>query len=1086
MTTDAYARFPHVRDDAIVFVAEDDIWLTSRAGGRAYRVSADHVPATSPRISPDGSHVAWSALRDGAREVLLAPTDGGVSRRLTFWGQERTFVRGWLSDEEVLVVSTTGEAERSRMFAHAVPVDGGPSRRLPYGWVADLALRGDGGALLSTTTTVEPAWWKNYRGGTAAQLWLDLIGDGVFGRVFADLPSSLVSPLWVGSGDARQRIGFLSDHERRGQLYSAVVGDALPDSAQLVRHTDHDFYARHATSDGRHVVYVAGGSLYLLESLDPEAEPQLVDVRLGGARASQRPTRVTVDAKKLDTISPDHAGRASAVEARGTIHWLTHRDGPVRALADGSGVRRRLPVVLGQTGRVAWVSDAEGDDAIETGSVEDVDVTPRPLVGPGQVGRVLELATSPDGRRLAIASHDGRLLTVELVAGQGEGHAEVSELDRTGNGDMSGLAFSPDSRWLAWSAPGPEPLRQLRMAEVAAGADPIDVTQLRFSDSDPVFTRDGEHLAFLSIRSLDPVYDAVVFDLSFPNGCRPHIIPLALDTPSPFDPRLGGRRVDDDSAYPSQERPDTASAKAPPATRVDVEGLDQRITAVPVAGGRYSHLQAVNGGLVWLKQPLKGELGDDLPRLDDESLRPSLEHIDLETGKTQTLLEAADGVRVSGDGATLVVRDKESLRVVPVRRRPQKPDDEGTDNCVDLDRVRIEVAPRAEWAQMYAEAWRLMRDHFWRADMGGLDWAAARDRYLPLLDRLNSRDDLVDLIWEMQGELGSSHAYCLAPAEDVDSGRRQGLLGADLDYDGEAWRVARIVPGEASERRARSPLMAPGVAARAGEAIVAVDGRATSRTASPLSLLVGTADKPVELTIVPQAGGAGRRVVVVPLADEMPLRYQDWVNDRRRYVHGQTDGRVGYLHVPDMVSGGWAQLHRDLRTEVGRDALIVDVRANRGGHTSQLVVEKLGRRIIGWAVIRGYEPESYPTDARHGPMVAVTDMHAGSDGDIVTAAIRSLGLGPVVGTRTWGGVIGIDDRYKLVDGTAVTQPRYSFWFERFGWGVENYGVDPDIEVVMTPQDLVLRRDVQLDAALRLIEQQLEETPALTPPPIPDV
>lgn len=268
MATDSYLRFPHVRVDVIAFVAGNDIWLVSRDGGRAHRISADQAPAASPRISPDGSRVAWTSHRDGAKEVYVVPVDGGVSRRLTFWGQDRTFVRDWLSDDELLVVSTTGEAERARMFAHAVPVDGGPSRRLPYGWVAELALGPEGGALLSTTTTVEPAWWKSYRGGTAAQLWLDQSGGGEFTRIFADLPSGLVSPLWVTGGDDRQRIGFCSDHEGRGQIYSSTLGKRAPSSSRLERHTDHDFYARHATSDGRQVVYVAGGSLYLLDSLD--------------------------------------------------------------------------------------------------------------------------------------------------------------------------------------------------------------------------------------------------------------------------------------------------------------------------------------------------------------------------------------------------------------------------------------------------------------------------------------------------------------------------------------------------------------------------------------------------------------------------------------------------------------------------------------------------------------------------------------------------------------------------------------------------------------------------------------------------
>ena len=469
--------------------------------------------------------------------------------------------------------------------------------------------------------------------------------------------------------------------------------------------------------------------------------------------------------------------------------------------------------------------------------------------------------------------------------------------------------------------------------------------------------------------------------------------------------------------------------------------------------------------------------------------RAALEHITLTTGKLQTLVDAVDSFAVSGDGTRLVIRDKQSLRVIPATHKPPPAEPSSAtaaDDAVDLARVRIEVTPPAEWAQMYRETWRLMRDHYWRPDMGGTDWGGAGDRYAPLLDGLGSHDDLVDLIWELHGELGTSHAYCMPDPTQVEAGPRQGLLGADLEFADDRWRIARIVPGEPSDRLARSPLTAPGVGARVGDTIVAVDGRATSRTRSPQSLLVGAAGKPVELTIASGDGEVARRVVVVPLADEMPLRYQDWVNGRRRHVHERTSGKVGYLHVPDMVSGGWAQLHRDLRTEMSRDGLIVDVRANRGGHTSQLVVEKLARRVIAWDVSRGYEPMTYPVDARRGPLVAVADMYAGSDGDIVTAAIKSLGLGVVVGTRTWGGVVGIDGRFSLVDGTLVTQPRYAFWFEDYGWDVENYGVDPDVEVEMTPQDHVSGNDTQLDRALTIIEQQLKKTPAVIAPQIPEL
>ncbi|WP_222431933.1 S41 family peptidase [Leekyejoonella antrihumi] len=1086
MSIHAYLRFPAVRGDQVAFVADDDVWMAGTGGGRAYRISTDHRPATCPHISPDGTRVAWASGSPTCQEVYVAPVDGGATRQLTFWGSPGTTVRGWLDEDEVIVVSAARQADRSRQFAYAVPVDGGPGRRLPIGWVHDLALAPQqglsGGALMSTANLSEPAWWKHYRGGTAAQLWWDATGDGDYDRILGELESGLVGPLWTRT-DGGERIGFLSDHEGRGQLYSLAVDEATPQVDSLVRHTDHELYARHATSDGRQVVYVSGGRLHLLDSLAPGTEPRQLDIRLGGARNGLSPQHIAVTAKKIQHLSTDRSGRASAVEVHGRVLWLPHRDGPARALADSSDARRRLPTVLGSTDRVAWVSDVDGDDAVEIGGIEGGS-TDR-LVAPGLVGRVLDMAAAPDGRLLALATHDGRLLLVAVPVGSPAQPVTPIEVDTTDQGDVAGLAFSPDSRWLAWSAPGPEPLRNIRMLEVGRpDTSPFDVTPLRFTDTEPVFTRDGSHLAFLSVRSLDPVYDAFVFDLSFPGGCRPMLLPLGATTPSPFEPQVGGRWFDAEPAPDGAAGADGRSAQpaAPHRTTVDLPGLDQRIVPAPVAGGRYQDLQAVEGALVWLRQPTHGELGSDLAHVDDEPPRATLERLDLKTGKVETLVDGADGVRSTGDGKRLLVQDGDKLRLLPAERKVSE--DDPDDVTVDLGRARIRVEPLQEWTQMYHEAWRLMRDHYWRADMGGIDWAAARDRYAPLLERVATRSDLVDLIWEMQGELGTSHAYCMTPPEPPASGTGQGLLGADLSFDGAAWRIDRIVPGESSEPRARSPLFAPGVAAAEGDAILAVDGRATSRTCPPEALLLGSAGTPVELTIAPADCGARRAVAVVPLSTEVPLRYQDWVADRRRHVHERTDGRVGYLHIPDMVSGGWAQLHRDLRTEVGRDGLIVDVRGNSGGHTSQLVIEKLARRIIGWSHARGPRPTSYPLDARRGPMVAVTDMYAGSDGDIVTAAIRSLGLGLVVGTRTWGGVIGIDGRYDLVDGTVVTQPRYAFWFDDFGWGVENHGVDPDIEVQVSVRDRVAGRDVQLDRALLEIRDRLEQEPARRPPALP--
>ncbi|MGH3823541.1 MAG: S41 family peptidase, partial [Pseudonocardiaceae bacterium] len=405
---------------------------------------------------------------------------------------------------------------------------------------------------------------------------------------------------------------------------------------------------------------------------------------------------------------------------------------------------------------------------------------------------------------------------------------------------------------------------------------------------------------------------------------------------------------------------------------------------------------------------------------------------------------------------------------------------------VDLSRVRVQVEPAAEWRQMFDEAGRVMRDNFWVADMAGNDWPALLARYRPLLERIATRDDLSDLLWEVQGELGTSHAYEAPPSSPVQAARRLGHLGADLGRGEDGlWRITRVLPGESSAGAGRSPLRAPGAAVQAGEALIEVDGRAVDSVTGPGPLLVGTAGKPIELRLRAVNSDDERTIVVVPVAEEMPLRYHDWVAGRRAAVHAATEGRVGYLHVPDMMAQGWAQLHRDLHTEVAREAVVLDVRSNGGGHTSQLVVEKLARELTGWIVPRGKLPYTYPTDVRRGPLITVTDENAGSDGDIVTAMVQERGLGPVVGMRSWGGVVGIGPPTRLVDGSTVTQPRYAMWVVNRRWSVENYGVDPDVEVPMPPQAWAQGLDPQLDTALELALAALAQTPAATPPTTAD-
>ncbi len=1071
MAESCYLRYPHVARDLVTFAAEDDVWLASlseAAGGRgtrARRLTADQVPVLHPRLNPSATHVAWTSSRDtrslgrgAAREAHAVSVDGGPVRRLTYWGDRFATVRGWVSDDEVLVLSGTGQPATMKTWAFAVPLSG-PARRLDYGPAGDVAVR-DGAVLVGSAMNfepVEPAFWKRYRGGSGGKIWYSPDGSS-YTRILAGVGDNLVNPMFAGP-----RVVFLSDHEGTGALYSA-----LPDGTDMRRHTGlGEYYARNATTDGQRVVYQRAGEIWLLESLD--AEPVRLDIRLSEEHSGRAPYRVPAHSQ-LGSFTLDSAGRVLAAEVRGTVHWLPGRDEAARALLAEPGVRARLPVIIPGPGAVACASDSGDEGGLD---VIPADGSAARRIGHGEIGRILELAVAPDGRLAAVACADGRLLTVAL-----DGEPVITEIARSANDAVAGLAFSPDSALLAWSQPWrPSSLAsQIRLARLADGTV-TDVTPPRFDDTSPAFTLDGKYLAFLSNRAFDPVYDAHCLELGFLPGVRPYLVTLRATTPSPFIPELNGGAAgpEDPGAGPAAGSADAdPPAAGPGPAGLDVAGLAGRIVPFPVAAGRYDKLRAVTGGVVWRELPRTGELGETAIGADEE-VPARLIRYDLAQRRRSVEAGALDDYAVSGDGARVAYRTGGSLVIKPAG----EPGAEAV--SVDLDRIQVTVDPPAEWSQMYRETWRLMRDNFWRADMDGVDWIAMGDRYRPLVGRIGSADDLHDVLRELQGETGTSHTGVLPPAAGGDPALAQGLLGADVERTGDGtWRIGRILAGESSVIGARSPLAAPGVAAAPGDLIVAVDGRPADPDLGPNPLLAGKAGQPVELTL--RRGGTDRRAVVVPLASEHATRYHDLVARQRAAVGEASGGRLGYLRITGTNPAGWAELHRDLYTEFRRDGLIVDLRDTQGGDASWLLAEKLARRSIGWYLSRHEEPEGYPVEAPRGPIVAITDEYASSGGDIVIQALRSYRIATVVGVRTWGGVIACYFN-ELVDGTLVTQPASALWVDGVGWGVENHGAEPDVEVAIAPHDWAAGRDPQLDTAIRLALEALEQRTPGTPPAI---
>ncbi|GAA4986166.1 S41 family peptidase [Actinopolymorpha pittospori] len=1064
-----YLRFPTINGDMVVFCGEDDLWSVPVEGGRAWRLTAGVAEATRPRLSPDGTRLAFVGQEEGPGEVYVMPATGGVAQRLTFEAARCT-IAGWLDDDTIVYASTTGrpvDEYRLRRTSAA----GGPSAELPYGQAQSIAFGPSGGVVLGRNTA-DPARWKRYRGGTAGNLWTDPAGSGDF-RPLISLPGNIASPCWVG-----ERVYFLSDHEGVGNIYSCT-----PQGDDLRRHSDHDdYYARNLSTDGSRLVYHHAGDLYLL---DPQTdEPRLIPVQLGSSR-TQRNRQFVPAGLYLDSASLGPDGSDLAITTRGKAFSFAHWEGAVRQHGEPDGVRYRLLTWLGDHARlVAAASDDREEERLviltADGSV------PARWLDDLDVGRVVELEVSPHSDQVALTNHRNEVALVDLAAQT----PAVRVIDQSPHGSISGVTWAPDGRWIAYARPESANTRAIVLCRVETGQT-WPASRPVLSDHSPSFDPEGKYLYFIGQRDFVPVHDALQFAAGFPLGTRPYVVTLRRDVGSPFVPEprpvVSEAAATQKKAEEERKVEEEADKERVEPVEIAVEGLADRVLAFPVPEGRYHRIAGIRGKVLFSSWPLQ-----DAPEASEHGGHDGggavLDVYDFESQKKERLLEGLSDFSLDRGAHTLLYLAGERLRVL---RAGEKPAEEGDDprratGWIDLSRVKVSVRPGAEWRQMFRETWRLQRDHFWVADMSGVAWANIYDRYLRLVDRVSTRAELSDLIWELQGELGTSHAYEMGGAYRPGPHYDQGFLGVDWEFDVESgrYRIGHLLGGDRWNDDLTSPFNRPGVDVAIGDVVLAINGQPIGTAADgthlpPGAPLVNQAEEEVQLTLV-RGEDKPRTVSVRAIGSERAARYRDWVEANRAFVAERTGGRVGYLHIPDMGGRGFAEFHRGFLREYDREGLVVDVRFNGGGNVSALLLEKLARRRLGYDFSRWTEPEPYPYESPRGPLVTLTNEWAGSDGDIFCHAFKMRGLGPLIGKRTWGGVIGISPRHALADGTITTQPEHSFAFDDVGWRVENYGTDPDIEVDIRPQDYVAGKDPQLERAVEVALEAFAGQPPHTP------
>ncbi len=1065
-------RFPDIHGDTVAFVYAGDIYTAPASGGTARRLTSHPGLELFPKFSPDGRHLAFSGEYGGNRQVFVIPVEGGTPRQLTYYNDVGAMpprggfdyrVLGWTPDGKHVLFRANRLPWGERMGRpYLVPVAGGLETPLevPEGGGGDLSP--DGSRLAYTPIDREFRTWKRYRGGRAQDVWIYDLRKST-AHPITDLPATDNQPVWVGDV-----IYFTSDRDWKLNLYAH---DTRTGETRKVTH--HEEYDVLWPSGGPGaVVYENGGAIHRYDTATGRSEA--LAIRVADDLPHTYPVLRNVR-DRIESFELSPSGARALFAARGDLFTVPAEHGPVRNITRSPQAREISPVWSPDGARIAYLSDRSGEYEIHVRD-QDGSGQERRITTDGDIWR-FPLLWSPDGEKLAFADKKQRLRYVEVASGR------LVDVDRSDTNDITTYIWSPDSQWLAYTKNAANQMSVIWLYSLASGkAAPL--TDPLISNFSPAFDPEGRYLYFLSNRDFNLTFSDWEFSYVYTGPTRLYAGTLHPDIPRPLQPRSDeekGQGTGDGDKEPApgagkkdgtpggrDGKSDAARGGSTQPLRVQVEGFNNRVVALPGPAGNYAALAATAEGPVYL-------FGDSGPR--------SLKRFNLKDEKEETLLEEISGYALSGDGKKVLYRARGDYGIVDL-----KPGQKSSEGRLALDGLEMRIDPRVEWAQMYTDAWRILRDWFYDPGLHGVDWPAMRERYGRLVPHVAHRADLDYLLGELGGELNAGHIYVNAGDAPTVPRRDGGLLGAELEADRSGmYRIARIFPGENWHPDFRSPLTEPGVDVKAGDFLLAVDGHPVTTAENPYRFLEGKADRQVLLTINgrPTPDGA-RQVQVRPVASELNLRYLDWILDRRRRVAEASGGRIGYLHLPNTAVEGNRELFKYFYPQAGTEALIVDVRYNGGGFIPERMIELLDRPVLNYWVRRGIAPNSTPGFAHTGPKACLINGYSSSGGDAFPYYFRKRGLGPLIGTRTWGGLIGISGNPDLADGGSVLAATFRFLDTDGKWVVENEGVSPDIEVVDRPDEVARGRDPSLEKAIEVLLEELNRRPAarVVVPPAP--
>jgi tricorn protease len=1052
-------RYPDVSSTQIVFTYANDLWVVPKEGGKAAHLSSPSGVEVFPKFSPDGNTIAYTADYDGNNSIYTIPAAGGIPSRLT-WSASPERVVDWYPDGQRLLFASgrgSGRERFNRFFS--ITAHGGAATQLPLPYAEYGTLSADGSQLAFTYKSQLGRNWKRYRGGWAGQIHLFNLTNFADENISAGNEADDELPMWHGNS-----IFFLSDRgdEKRMNLWEYDISGKK--FTQLTHFKDYDVHFPSLGPDD--IVFEQGGNLYLYTLAAHQIKQ--VPVQVVTDENALRPTLQPAEKYLANAfIAPD--GKRALFEARGEIFTVPAEDGPVKDLTQSSGVAEHYPAWSPDGRYIAYFSDRSGEYELtmrEAG--KENSETKLSSYGPGYR---YNLYWSPDSKKLAFIDKALRIYIYDRISGQTQ--LVDQGIKMNGEGGLEGFTanWSPDSRWLTYNRDLPNAHQGVFIYDYT-NKQLHQATAGFYSCGSPVFDPSGKYLFVTTNQSFSPLYSDLDNTFIYPNSTRLAAIVLKKTTLSPLYPKNDTVEIKAEAAATAAAKDKKAkppavpapAAPSTPAVDIDFDGLEARLVLLPVDPGNYGSLQATDGKLLYVQQPNTGS----------DSKEQALRFFDLDKRKQKTILEAIDNYQLAADGKHLLIVKDNSYFIVAA--------DEGQklEKKLRTGEMQSWVDPRQEWKQILTDAWRIERDFFYDPGMHGVDWNKVKEQYLKLVEEASTREEVDFILGEMIGELSASHTYHGGGVVEATKHASVGYLGVDWTADGDYYKIKKIIRGAIWDAEVRSPLDMPGVPVKEGDYILAVNGvPLTSKTDvyAPFGNLSG---KATELTYnsSPSFSGA-HTIVVVPLSDEARLRNLAWIEEKRHRVEEATNGQVGYVYVRSTGIDGQNELIRQFTAQLDKKALIIDERFNDGGQIPDRFIEILNRKPLAWWATRDGASWRWPPAGNFGPKVMLINGWSGSGGDAFPDYFRKTGLGPLIGTRTWGGLIGISGAPGLIDGGSITVPTFRMYNPDGTWFKEGHGVDPDIIV---PEDLTQGaqgKDNQLERGITEINELLKK--AAVPP-----